>query len=267
MNDTTIKNNSVSLSGEKMSFLLQKKTKEAIEANGDIINLQKTCDKLKADVLMWKSKSDGLAKKCIHLARLLKKYMAENKGDSTGNDWVSQRADHNYSITTNQVLERTKRKSQDSIESPDQKKMKESSRELEPNNVENKGDVDSPEIILKDDTNVTITIPYLPDRVLNSDQPKPSLNVNKTEKGLEVHWDFSQKICHDEIKAYELYAVDCSEVSPTWKRVGLINSIKLPIKVTVSDFKSGRAYYFAVRALRLDGTPGPYSDIQNISLQ
>ena len=266
MTERTSTSSSISLHGDKMTLLLQKKTKELIAANSDIIKLQRSCEELKTDVQLWKTKSDNLAQKCTHLARLVKKFMRENTGD---------KSDHNYSINSShsKVQKSKKRISQDAGEPPNEKKTKESSREMEPNNATIKEDLDTPEttsIIAETDNKgeeeVSNAIPNLPNRVLNSDQPKPTLNVKKTERGLEVHWDFSEKICHNDIKAYELYAVDCSAVSPSWKKVGLINSIKLPIKVTLSDFKSGRAYYFAVRTLNQAGSPGPYSDVQNISL-
>jgi len=115
-----------------------------------------------------------------------------------------------------------------------------------------------------------ICIPELPDKVPESvsSLPKPILSLKKTERGLEVLWEFETEIDENSIKSYELFAlnISLSNKAAVWKRVGDINSIKLPIKVTLSDFKAGTSYKFAVRAKDKSGELGPYSEIQKIIL-
>ena len=125
-----------------------------------------------------------------------------------------------------------------------------------------KEDLDSPPSSTFPEDN----IPDLPSPVLNSGQPIPSLSLNHTERGLEVLWDYSKSVSPQDVKEYELYSYNSAQISPIWKKVGKIQSIKLPIKVTLSEFKTGSSYYFAVRARSLDNTLGPYSEVQKICL-
>ena len=114
-------------------------------------------------------------------------------------------------------------------------------------------------------------LPPLPDQVETSRQsiPRPTLKLSKSEKGLEVLWElrednFDEKL----ILKYHLYACNPSMKSGTcsWKKVGIINSMKLPIKVTLSDFKSGTTYFFAVRGEDHNNGLGHYSKIEKIHL-
>ena len=121
---------------------------------------------------------------------------------------------------------------------------------------------------LPEDPKPEISIPELPNMVSISDSslPKPILTLTKTEKGLEVLWDFETETDESLIKSYELYALNRGNNTKAWKKVGDINAIKLPIKVTLSDFKAGTCYIFAVRAKSKSGELGPYSDHQKIIL-
>jgi len=121
---------------------------------------------------------------------------------------------------------------------------------------------------LPDDPKSEISIPELPNivSISNSSLPKPILTLTKTEKGLEVLWDFETETDESLIKSYELYALNRGNNTKAWKKVGDINAIKLPIKVTLSDFKAGTCYIFAVRAKSKSGELGPYSDHQKIIL-
>ena len=112
-------------------------------------------------------------------------------------------------------------------------------------------------------------IPSLPvEPTVNDNQPKPTLSVSQTEKGLEVTWNHSdtENFSNSQIKQYELFAFNNS--LQAWKKVGEIKTRKLPIKVTLAQsLKPGSSYYFAVRARSLDDSAGPFSDIQKICLK
>ena len=114
-------------------------------------------------------------------------------------------------------------------------------------------------------------LPPLPDQVETPRQsiPRPTLKLSKSEKGLEVVWE----LCEDNfdeklILKYHLYACNPSMKTSTcnWKKVGIINSMKLPIKVTLSDFKSGTTYFFAVRGEDHNYGLGHYSKVEKILL-
>merc|ERR1712098_918196 len=99
-----------------------------------------------------------------------------------------------------------------------------------------------------------ISIPELPNMVSisNSSLQKPILTLTKTEKGLEVLWDFETETDESLIKSYELYALNRGNNTRAWKKVG--------------DINAGTCYIFAVRAKSKSGELGPYSDHQKIIL-
>ena len=62
-----------------------------------------------------------------------------------------------------------------------------------------------------------------------------------TLKTLELK-SFDEKL----LKYYELFTFKSnSKPGTSWKKLTNINSMKLPIKVTLSDFKSGSTYFYA----------------------
>ena len=114
-------------------------------------------------------------------------------------------------------------------------------------------------------------LPPLPDQVETPRQsiPRPTLKLSKSEKGLEVLWELREDNYDEKlILKYHLYACNPSMKTGTcsWKKVGIINSMKLPIKVTLSDFKSGTTYFFAVRGEDHNNGLGHYSKIEKIHL-
>ena len=116
---------------------------------------------------------------------------------------------------------------------------------------------------------VSEEVPNLPvATTADYNQPKPTLTVNQTQKGMEVLWEYTNNFSHSHIKQYELYAFNNSQESRAWKKLGEIKAIKLPMKVTLSQGHSpGTSYYFAVRAKTEDDTVGPFSDIQKMCLK
>ena len=130
------------------------------------------------------------------------------------------------------------------------------------------GDLNSVQQEHHDDDN----LPPLPNQVETSRQsksvPKPKLKLSKSEKGLEVLWEFEANYDEKHIQRYHLYACNPSEKTGTvsWKKVGVINSMKLPIKVTLSDFLTGTTYFFAVRGEDHNNGLGPYSNVEKIHL-
>ena len=113
-------------------------------------------------------------------------------------------------------------------------------------------------------------LPPLPARVTSNDSlPVPSLKLTQTKAGLEVFWTYTSD--HTMVASYELFAFrKTMNVKPppnvTWMKVGDVQSIPLPIKVTLSSFKSGSTYTFAVRAKDAENRAGQFSDTETISL-
>jgi len=258
----------VSISSKDLESLLKKKTKELIEANTDIAQLQQACDQLKEDVLLWKTKSDNLAQRCTKLASLLRKYFAEN---GTPSQSEKNKTKATSLTSTEPSLKRNLVSTAESEVSPLQKKHKETPSDIKNIKKEDKHNCNKtePETLVSKTAEVPEVIPSLPvEPTGNDNQPKPSLTVSQTEKGLEVTWNHTdtENFSNSQIKQYELFAFNNS--LQAWKKVGEIKTRKLPIKVTLAQsLKPGSSYYFAVRARCLDDSAGPFSDIQKICLK
>jgi len=100
--------------------------------------------------------------------------------------------------------------------------------------------------------------------------PRPNLKLSQTPAGLEVYWTYTNGTPHTLISAYELYAHQQASkpgLAGSWKKVGDIKSIPLPIRCTLSHFKSGTTYHFVVRAKDLKGQLGEFSEVQKICLK
>ena len=114
-------------------------------------------------------------------------------------------------------------------------------------------------------------LPPLPrSEVAPGSPPKPNLKLTQTPAGLEVYWTYQGGYSHTLISSYELFAFQDTfkhSAPAAWKKVGEIKSIPLPIRCTLSHFKSGSTYYFVVRAKDLKGGCGNFSDVQKISLK
>ena len=118
------------------------------------------------------------------------------------------------------------------------------------------------------------SLPPLPARLSSNDSlPTPILSLTQTQLGLEVFWNFEGD--HNAVASYELFAfrkltLKSSPQPPpaktSWMKVGDVKSIPLPIRCTLSQFKSGSTYSFAVRSKDLQGGVGRFSDVKVISL-
>ena len=126
-----------------------------------------------------------------------------------------------------------------------------------------------PESVHSNPVQQEIDLPPLPNQVESSQScPRPTLKLSKSDKGLEVLWEFEDEYDEKLVKKYHLYSCNPSSKNGTvsWKKVGIIDSIKLPIKVTLSDFKSGTTYFFSVRGEDHNNGFGCYSEVEQIHL-
>ena len=115
--------------------------------------------------------------------------------------------------------------------------------------------------------------PALPARLTPNDcLPTPLLKLTQTQLGLEVQWTFEGD--QSSVASYELFAFrklnlktsSHSSANISWKKVGDVKSIPLPMKCTLSQFKAGSTYSFAVRSKDAKGGVGQFSDVKIISL-
>jgi hypothetical protein len=117
------------------------------------------------------------------------------------------------------------------------------------------------------------SLPALPARLPPNDAlPTPVLKLTQTRLGLEVQWNFEGD--QSSVASYELFAFrkltlkssSHPAANISWKKVGDVKSIPLPMKCTLSQFKVGSTYSFAVRSKDAVGGVGQFSDVKIISL-
>ena len=227
------------LSRKALEKLLAEKAKEVVKKNAEMEELKKCCKELKVEIKEWKLKADNLAKTCTNLSSLVKSH-------------ISHQVTPKKPLSCESKAEQCRKRSSDSDASPVKNAKK----------IRTDSDTERRD---------KLSLPSLPDQNSTSTSriPKPNLGLNKTDRGLEVLWNFDTLVDEKSIKCYELYACSLkatSQSGASWKKVGVINSITLPIKVTLSDFKSNSTYHFTVRPKDHDGSFGPYSDIEKIDL-
>ena len=225
------------LSRSTLEKLLADKTQEVLKKNAEITELKESCKELKVEIKEWKTKADNLAKTCTNLSSLVKSHIGQQ---------ITPKKTTGIELKEAPSLKR----SSDGVASPS---------------------TNTKRIKTDSEPKKQPSLPPLPNQTDTSQLsiPKPNLGLNKTQRGLEVLWNFDTTVDEKTIKCYELYACNLkatSQSGASWKKVGVINSITLPIKVTLSDFKSNSTYHFAVRPKGHNGAFGQYSDIEKIDL-
>ena len=214
------------VSREELQSILAKRVKKELDENCDLVKLQETCRGLQVEVSRWKAESERLASQCAKLEQLINSSTKEKCGIGG-----------NVKVDVGQAV--------------------------------------IPKDNSKKENNPDERLPSLPARVTPNDSlPTPLLQLTQTESGLEVQWNYEGD--QSSVASYELFAFrkltlkSSSQASATgtssWKKVGDVKSIPLPMKCTLSQFKAGSTYSFAVRAKDKLGGVGPFSDVKIISL-
>nr|XP_054762873.1 uncharacterized protein LOC129269404 isoform X1 [Lytechinus pictus]XP_054762874.1 uncharacterized protein LOC129269404 isoform X1 [Lytechinus pictus]XP_054762875.1 uncharacterized protein LOC129269404 isoform X1 [Lytechinus pictus] len=113
----------------------------------------------------------------------------------------------------------------------------------------------------------------LPRTILFTPLPiRPLLEIKHSQEGIVLSWkaDPAGGASKVEVMRYLLYAYQESEsATPStdlWKKIGAVDALPLPMACTLTHFKAGSMYHFAVCAISKHKRPGAFSNIGSINL-
>eukprot|EP00057_Strongylocentrotus_purpuratus_P014972 XP_011669446.1 PREDICTED: uncharacterized protein LOC577080 isoform X2 [Strongylocentrotus purpuratus] len=120
------------------------------------------------------------------------------------------------------------------------------------------------------DLNIALDVPR---QSLYTPMPiKPVLEIKHSQEGIVLSWkaDPDGGASKIDVKRYLLYAYQESEsATPNtdlWKKIGAVDALPLPMACTLTHFKAGSMYHFAVCAISKHSRPGVFSNIGSINL-
>ena len=289
------------LSRESLYKLLKEKIKQEVTKSQEIVELKTEKLQLEKEIKHWKGKSEMLANTCKKLASMVQGHMDLNYELDSSKEFENKSVKRKRSISNCRDIngEFKKQKQEELSTKHDNKivlnglatptKKDKIEVKLKPfvsnppsaastNGVSiehvskafiNQKHDRIPESVHSNPVQQENDLPPLPNQVESSQScPRPTLKLSKSDKGLEVLWEFEDEYDEKLVKKYHLYSCNPSSKNGTvsWKKVGIIDSIKLPIKVTLSDFKSGTTYFFSVRGEDHNNGFGCYSEVEQIHL-
>jgi len=106
---------------------------------------------------------------------------------------------------------------------------------------------------------------------LKSPPPKPTLTIGRGSEGVVLKWNMVMDLLqHETVISYQIFAYqelpNSKPDTSSWKRVGDVKALPLPMACTLKQFSQGNKYHFAVRAMDSHKRVGPYSDPTAISV-
>jgi hypothetical protein len=92
---------------------------------------------------------------------------------------------------------------------------------------------------------------------------RPQLTLYQDATTVRLTWT-STSPGTESIQNYEIFAYKQSAATTTWRKIGTVKAMRLPMAVTLKEFQSNSHYAFAIRAVADQSRLGPFSQPKTI---
>jgi len=118
-------------------------------------------------------------------------------------------------------------------------------------------------------------LPQTQDSVHLAPLPRLKASISAANTGIILTWDYesASQASQSKVECYHLFAHQAKDdqINPptdmeSWKKIGVVNALPLPMACTLTQFATGNVYHFAVLAVDLHGREGTMSNPCTIRL-
>ena len=116
---------------------------------------------------------------------------------------------------------------------------------------------------LIESTSITSVRPLPENLACDHSIARPQLTLFQDATTVRLTWN-STSPGTESVQNYEIYAYKQSAATATWRKIGTVKAMRLPMAVTLKEFQSNSHYAFAIRAMVDQHRLGPFSQPKTI---